>query len=559
MRFMLPLILAGVTAMSASARSIGAGATFESLRAGHVVYAPTLCPAVNSDYEEFSEKLESIKTAVRKEANCVEEKAKFDGFSKLVEEDRKEFLQLVNKGAEGKLTGDEAKKISVYIDSVTKAGAAVADVLADNSCFRDERKNDVSLELVSGVVSEATQAVAPLIPVYGNLVAVGGKITSSLITSIDKVVRARTHYDFSNSTQRKAFIKSLCAYDGFRSKIDEVTRIDDVYGEKKKYVKVAEEYLQAHLDVCPQCRELQEDYFAGVRSNESWAALNNAKGLLEHFDERIRQIDSQYSMAVAKSTLLTVSTIRSVQVEMTYLNTRLSDLGDVERDRVVSLQDSIEEFFYVKAHPKFVEYYLGELKRRRANLVYTLYGQLQSLAMGQEYFKDPKGPPRFDKMTMILFEGVPKAGVRLKSDQAARSYASSAKAEVNRQLSEIMSVVKIIEGSCQYARGAPIKYDHEMHRVCDILAVKPLRETYGQLLRLLLSTHEGSPVLSTLLEIPGPQVGEVQRQYNLPKMQNREVVWARSWTGAVTKQIEENLPEIKRVLQKLSPTQAPTP
>lgn len=520
---MLALIFSALFLNSSHAGDFGYGSTtYEKVRAGDMMFPSAFCPDVNRRFEELNEKLSTLKASIKKDAKCSDEQIKVDNFSEVVEKGRGEFWNLVNKGRQQSLSEAEANQITGYIENLTKAGAAITDLILGSSCFKDDKKNFVSIELVASLISEATAALGTVRGPYGPMITMAGKITANLIVSIDKIVRSRQAYDFTNADQRKVLVKTMCSYNGFRREIDEISRVDSATRDMTNYQDALHRQIKGIINACPECKSIVEqynkDYLAGadyVRKPISELQIMLAA--------QIKPADDRFLSPLGSQVVVASRSFVWAQDELNRLNRNISDIGDVERDRVIKMQDVIEDFFFVKWLPKLVEYYQGELSVRLDALDKVLHVNLSWLGVNTWF----RGYTTLD-MAPILFSD---RGAELGSFNTARErnlYQRSAQAEFNRMLGETVSALLIVEKNCEFVRASQMKYEMGMHKVCDRNHSATADRAYSVLWKLLQTSHKKSPLVMAAFEVPGPTL-LTWAEVNNVTLPRTGYVWTSNW------------------------------
>lgn len=177
------------------------------------------CPSVNEDFSRVLTKLATLKSAIKKDANCRELSNRMRDVEKL-SLDRNRFVELVTKAKSETLTEREVKDISSYVENATlRVGNLIELISNSGGCFEDDKK-DQTLTLLSGFVSEATGLLSQISGPWGAPIAMGGQILSTFITSLDKVMKNHAGYDFRQRDQWTAYVQNLCTYQNLRAEIN---------------------------------------------------------------------------------------------------------------------------------------------------------------------------------------------------------------------------------------------------------------------------------------------------------------------------------------------------
>ena len=283
----------------------GGAVNYEQIRSGAMPFPAAICPDVNRRYEEMTEKLNALKTSIRKDAKCADDQIKVDGFSDLVEEKRVQFWNLINKGRTESLSAEESQKLTTYIESLTKAGGTITDLIAGSSCFKDDKKNNISMDLIASLISESTAAISTVAGPYGPAIGMGGKMTASLISSIDKVVRSRKAYDFTDADQRKTFLKTMCSYNGFRREIDEISRVDEAIEDMTRYQNAIQAQIRGINKACEECKILATEYNSALMQGKEYVRKPISE-LLVKFKDQVEKANAAFVQQIGTLTVVTV-------------------------------------------------------------------------------------------------------------------------------------------------------------------------------------------------------------------------------------------------------------
>lgn len=452
---------------SATALPVGPGGsvTYEQIRSGTMLFPAAICPDVNKRYEDLTEKLDALKLTIRKGANCPDELATVNDFASVTAKNRAAFWEIIKKGQKQPLDVTETENLKKYIESLARSGAVVTDLVAGSSCFKDDKRNHLSLEVVTSLISESTGALATVSGPYGPLVGLGGKLAASLIGSIDTIVRSRRAYDFAEPDQRKLFVKTLCSYYGFRADLDEISRIDESIHDMTEYQLAIGQQISGLTGACPECSALAKDYNRDYKNGEDYVWWPMSQ-LLVKFKDRVAEANARFVLPVGSSTVIALRSWVWASDNLLRLNQNLSDLGDVERDRVIAIQDTLEDFLFAKWLPKFVLYYERELDGSLRQLDAGLYKNLDQLGeILLELFSVATEIPTYiphiyssDELIAKLYGPHPARSELFKDLRTYENYIQGARLETDRQLERIVSLVMTIDKNCQFASASRPMY-----------------------------------------------------------------------------------------------------
>lgn len=483
--------------------SVSPAETRDRVRAGFDKFPIAECPSISKRYTDLTDKLAQIKKSIRETTNCKDEQLSFDGFAKLVNEDRQEFLKLTAKGTVSLLSEEENKKIAQYIENVTKMGGQITDLILGSHCFKDDKKNTITVDVVASLITEATGALKNIKGPVGAAVSLTGRMTSTLITSLDKVVRSRTAYDFADSDQRKNFIQTMCSYAGFRHEINEISRVDATMAELTRLANAYQTQLNDIYKDCAECKEMAVQYFKDYHKDETYVRDNSE--IQKKFATQIGQANDRFVEPIGFQTVVAMRSLVWTQDQMWRVEKNLNDLGDVERDRVVQMQDVLEEFLFEKWHPKLIEYYVELINSRmyllRRNLARAAsdLGQISSLAKFR-IFPDSYLPTAPELVQILWTDGAigfRQSGFRTHADLTI--FLNGARAEFDRQIGEIVSAVVLTERNCEFVRAGNLRYESRSQKIC---ASEALQNAYDFLWAIYQSTHRHSTTVSSIFAVP---------------------------------------------------------
>jgi hypothetical protein len=218
------------------------------------------CPAIGDEYDQLLSKLESIKTSIKKDANCANVELKVKSLQDLVTTERQKVMDVISTAGDNPLTAEQSKIVRDYAEDVTKKVAALNDLFSQsNYCFKDD-KADHQLGSLAGFVGEAANMVGSLSGPYGTPIAMAGNIIAGFLTGLDQIFKTRAGFDFNNPAQWKSYVNNLCTYHNYRDQIEHLlnpaARIKELQDLKNK--------LDFQIGImsrdCGDCRVIMNSY-----------------------------------------------------------------------------------------------------------------------------------------------------------------------------------------------------------------------------------------------------------------------------------------------------------
>lgn len=342
MRYFLLILMAFSFSATAQANQPLAPA-LDQLAVGNVEMVT--CPAISEDFSQLLTRLDALKATIKKGANCKDIDttitSKFDGITKT----RDRFLELIKKSQTETLTESEVKEIGSYADQVTTKVASIIDLMTNaNSCFESDADKK-ALTSLSGFVSEAATLLSQVAGPWGAPVAIGGQIISGFISGLDKILKSRAGYDFSDRAQWIAYIQNLCTYTAIRQNAEALLHPQDRISTLQSIASKLDQNMTAIAGVCPECREVQAMPAAEVSK-----------------DAKIQSIDSHYSLHMGSLAARVRNAQLWVKTEIARVSTESNAYWNnvTGKNALSASQRDLEDFLLGKEAPKFLSYQYSE-------------------------------------------------------------------------------------------------------------------------------------------------------------------------------------------------------
>lgn len=299
------------------------------------------CPAISEDFSQVLTKIEALKTAIKKDANCKDVSTTITTTFKDITGTRDNFLALIKKSQTETLTEAEIKKIGDYADGVTTKVASVIDLMTNaNNCFEGDADKK-ALTSLSGFVSEAATLISQVAGPWGAPIAIGGQIVSGFISGLDKINKSRAGYDYSDRAQWTAYVQNLCTYSALRQNIEGLLHPQDQISNLRTIQNKLDQNMAAIAAVCPECNNVNVVPAAQVPS-----------------DATVQAIDNKY--IVRMGTLS--ARVRNAQAWVKAQITRVSSESNAYwnnvtgKDVLSGAQRELEDFLLEKEAPRFLAF-----------------------------------------------------------------------------------------------------------------------------------------------------------------------------------------------------------
>src|SRR5690606_4100863 len=105
-------------------------------------------------------RLESIKTKIKKTANCENVDLTVKSLEDLLVKDREKFLEIIEIGRTQPLNEEQTNQVRKYAENITLKVTSIYDLFTQaNSCFNDGG-SITDIQQLSGFVSEVSRLVA---------------------------------------------------------------------------------------------------------------------------------------------------------------------------------------------------------------------------------------------------------------------------------------------------------------------------------------------------------------------------------------------------------------
>ena len=299
------------------------------------------CPAISEDFSQVLTKIEALKTAIKKDANCKDVNTTITSTFKDVTSTRDNFLALIKKSQTETLTQDEIKKIGDYADGVTTKVASIMDLLTNaNNCFEGDADKKV-LTSLSGFVSEAATLISQVAGPWGAPIAIGGQIVSGFISGLDKINKSRAGYDFTDRAQWTAYVQNLCTYSALRQNIEGLLHPQDQISDLRTIQSKLDKNMAAISSVCSECN-----------------GVNVMPASQVPGDATVQAIDSKYTVRMGTLS----ARVRNAQAWVKAQITRVSSESNAYwnnvtgKDVLSGAQRELEDFLLQKEAPKFLSF-----------------------------------------------------------------------------------------------------------------------------------------------------------------------------------------------------------
>jgi hypothetical protein len=319
------------------------------------------CPKIGEEFEKMIAKLESVKSSIRKEANCKNVELQVESLEKLVVTDRQEVMDIISGQSGDTLSADQAKKVRNYAENVTKKVAALNDLfMRTNQCF-DRDSADKQLSTLSGFVSEASGLIGSLAGPWGAPIAMAGNVVAGFLTGLDQVLKSRAGYDFSKPEQWSGYVQNLCTYHSFRD------QIDHLLNPKAKITQMKDLKLKLDLQIrlltsnCGECRSI-EQLFGNAGTNLPAETMNQMQADVRNADNRFGQPFGSYTLQSLGLREWTIKEISRIEKEA---QTYWSDVSG--RNLLYRTKEDLEKFLLEKEAPRFLAFQSAQARNDYSN------------------------------------------------------------------------------------------------------------------------------------------------------------------------------------------------
>jgi hypothetical protein len=300
------------------------------------------CPAITEDFSKLLSRLDVLKATIKKGANCQDVNTtintKFDGITKI----RDRFLELVKKSQTDTLTDGEIKEIGNYADQVTSKVSSLIDLFTNaNNCFESDADKK-ALTSLSGFVSEAATLLSQVAGPWGAPVAIGGQIVSGFLSGLDKILKSRAGYDFSDRTQWVAYVQNLCTYQAIKQNAEGLLHPQDRILALQNVSHKLDSNMMTIQSMCPECGTVDV-----VPMNQVSKSA------------QIQSIDMKYAYHMGSLAVRVKNAQKWVKAEISRVSTESTAYWnkDVTGKEALSVaQRDLESFLLDKEAPQFLQY-----------------------------------------------------------------------------------------------------------------------------------------------------------------------------------------------------------
>ncbi len=233
--------------------------------------APVLpCPRPAKKYSDLLAQLNEIKTTIQNQA-CHDSNIQVESLETLITDDRKTFVELIEKGVfgEGQLTDGEVETVKEYVTNVVNYTGNLAGLIKNSACF-DKEEKQTTLAFLSNVISEVSGAVGALAGPWGAKISLGGQVAGALLSSIDKIVQARKTYDYDKIEDINNYFNNLCTYYDFKADLDKESNL---FVHRERLLEILErsgDYIDKVVQTCEVCELITEDYLTRLNENAGY-------------------------------------------------------------------------------------------------------------------------------------------------------------------------------------------------------------------------------------------------------------------------------------------------
>lgn len=356
-----------------------------------VTYETLKCPASNENIKQFRQKLIDLKNNIKKEAHCEPIETKIDGISKLIVDDRKDILTLIDKGQAEGLNSDEQGKVEDYVQNITEQTGALLTILAGKDACFDEDKQRNTMGFLTSLISEGSRILSLVAgPEIGGTIEVAGEVISGFLKGMDTLNKNKRGYKFAQADQRIAYSDSLCALFEYQRELDVLLAPYDSMGRLENLQFAIDEQLQILQTKCPECANMiyqvedKKSILLEVK-NEDEITMNDVWDM--EFEKKIadqaKAIDRLYTKRLGTHTYKALKTSLWIPLRLKSLENNIL-VADLDLEETVSQMDSLEKFMVVEQAPSFIEQLIVEARGWNKNVSnhlssapYTIYNLIQ--------------------------------------------------------------------------------------------------------------------------------------------------------------------------------------
>lgn len=364
------------------------------------------CPAIGDEYEKMIARIDSIKAAIKEDANCENVTMQVKSLEDLVVKDRQAVLDIINGeapvvekkdgkpssenqllGQEGTLTADQARQVREYAENVTKKVAAITDLFTrSNQCFKEDHDKDQLLSL-SGFVSEASQMVGSMAGPWGAPIAIAGNVIAGFMAGLDGIFKSRAGFKFEEREQWMSYVQNLCTYHSYREQIDHLLNPKAQISQLKSLAVTLNKQIQTMAATCSECRDIATIYSQNRELDpEKLRALVWIK---------IMTADAGFMKPYGSYTLQSLGLRDWVNKEINRIEREAKSYwGDVSGRHVLySAKAVIEKFLIQQEAPRFLKYQMSKSIED--------FGQF-------EYFAQDQGGQLYEEIERLSPQAIPQ-------------------------------------------------------------------------------------------------------------------------------------------------------
>lgn len=308
------------------------------------------CPGVGEEYEKMISRLDSIKAAIKEDANCDNVTMEVKTLEDLVVGDRKKVLEIVEGSEENPLTAEQAQQVRDYAENVTKKVAAITDLFTrSNQCFKEDHV-DQQISSLSGFVSEASNLVGSMAGPWGAPISIAGNVIAGFLTGMDAIFKSRAGFDFEKREEWMSYVQNLCTYHEYREQIDHLLNPQARISQLQTLQGTLEQQISTMVDSCAECRQIQSVYKANAGAGAAQIRMM--------VDAQVRAADSQNRHPLGSYTLQSLGLRDWVVGELERVKKEAAGYwGDVSGRHLLYLaKEQIEDFLLAREAPRFLDH-----------------------------------------------------------------------------------------------------------------------------------------------------------------------------------------------------------
>ncbi len=267
---------------------------------------PVQCPSIGDEFNKLLGRLESIKTKIKKTANCENVDLTVKSLEDLLVKDREKFLEIIEIGRTQPLNEEQTNQVRKYAENITLKVTSIYDLFTQaNSCFNDGG-SITDIQQLSGFVSEVSRLVAAVSGPWATPIALTGTVVAGFLTGMDKALKARAGFDFSTPSDWKSYVQNLCSFHNYREQIEHLLDPDRRIRQLSDLKALLNDRLKQMTGDCPDCRQIQENFNSEMQVTDPMvqsADRNHAKplgtytlymmGLRDWADSEIKRVQSE--------------------------------------------------------------------------------------------------------------------------------------------------------------------------------------------------------------------------------------------------------------------------